>query len=166
MVLTLSACATVRVAIVDQFTSADGRFSVTVPGGMMNETVLPAPTSGAFAGATPHAFSITTVGGPQFAVLYGDAASDYLAATTMDAALDVAEHANVVATQGTLVTDQAISVAGHPGREQLIAAGQVSYLFRFVFVGNRLYSVSVKGSPVQIHAADAKVFLDSLLVEP
>jgi hypothetical protein len=46
-----------------------------------------------------------------------------------------------------------------------VMAGFKAYVFRLVFVGNRLCSISVTGAPGQIDQAEAKVFLDSFAVE-
>jgi hypothetical protein len=161
--LGLAACVSVHVSTLSTFASADGRFSVTVPGGAMTDTIL--PSGGAFAGSTVHALSTTLPDGPRFAVIYGDADPSYLASTTVDSALAEAARANIDTTGGTLVDEHATTVAGLPGLEQRIAAGPVEYVFRFVFVGNRLYSVSVTGSKLQVDGADAKLFLDSFEVD-
>src|SRR6266511_543170 len=55
--LGLAACVSVHVSTLSTFASADGRFSVTVPGGAMTDTIL--PSGGAFAGSTVHALSTT-----------------------------------------------------------------------------------------------------------
>src|SRR6266511_2618163 len=70
----------------------------------------------------------------------------YLTSKTMEAGLAEAARANLDTTGGTLVDKHATTVAGLPGLEQRIAAGPVEYVFRFVFVGNRLYSLSATGS--------------------
>ncbi len=89
----------------------------------------------------------------------------YLTSKTTEAALAEAARANLDTTGGTLVDEHATTVAGLPGLEQRIAAGPVEYVFRFVFVGNRLYSLSATGSKPQADGADAKLFLDSFEVD-
>jgi hypothetical protein len=60
------------------------------------------------------------------------------------AALAGAARANIDTTGGTLVDEHPMMVAGVPGREQRITAGPFEYVFRFAFVGNGLYSVSIQ----------------------
>jgi hypothetical protein len=155
----LAACVNFNVSTVQTFSSAEGRFSVTVPGGTMNASTF--PSGGPFAAAPAHAYATSTAAGVRMAVLYADADPSYLADTSLDDALAAAERANVDTTQGTQQSERAMTVAGQPGREQRINAGQFAYVFRLVFVGNRLYSISVRGTAPQVDQADAILFLDS-----
>jgi hypothetical protein len=157
----LAACVSVQVSTLHSFTSADGRFSVTVPGGSMKPSTLKAPANGAFAGSMVNGFSTASASGARFAVLYADAAPGYLAAHGVDATLVEAERTNLSALNGTLVAGGAVTVAGQPGREDRIDVGPAVYVFRTVFIGQRMYSVSVTGSSGQVDSADATVFLDS-----
>jgi hypothetical protein len=149
----------VNVSTMTSFSSVDGRFSVTVPGGAMTETTFEG--SGPFAGSTIHAFSTTPEGGPRYAVLYGDASADYVATTTVEEIYAAAEAGNVSSTGGTQTAERAVEVAGLPGREQRVITDAKSYVFRLVLVGNRSYAFSVTGSAAQVDAAEATVFLDS-----
>jgi len=72
--------------------------------------------------------------------------------------------ANVDTTHGIQQSERALTVAGQPGREQRINAGQLAYVFRMVFIGNRLYSISVSGTALQVDQADAILFLDSFAI--
>lgn len=145
--------------MMSSFTSADGRFSVAVPGGAMTETTFDG--SGPFAGSTIHAFSTAPEGGPRYAVLYGDAGADYVARTPLDEIYAAAEAGNLSSTGGTQTAVRAIEIAGLPGREQHVTSDSKSYVFRLVLVGNRSYVFSVTGSMAQVEAAEATVFLDS-----
>jgi hypothetical protein len=160
----LAGCVSFNVSTLQTFSSPEGRFSVTVPGGAMTESTF--ESGGVFAGAPAHAFATSTASGLRMAVLYADADPSYLAGTSVDAALAAAEQANVASTEGTQQSESSLTVTGQPGREQRIIAGAVAYIFRLVFVGNRLYSISVTGSPAQVDGADAHLFLDSFAVNP
>ena len=158
---TLLACVSAQMSTMQSFSSGAGRFTVTVPGGTMNTSTLSTPRNGAFAGSTVSGFSTGSASGARFAILYADAAAGYLDAHGVGATLLDAEQANLATKSGTLVSDGPISVAGQSAREERINVGQVVYVFRLVFVGQRFYSISVTGSSAQVDAADAKVFLDS-----
>jgi hypothetical protein len=159
--VSLSACVSVQVSTLHSFASADGRFTVTVPDGAMKQSTLAPPANGAFAGSTVTGFSTASASGARFAVLYADAVPGYLDAHGVDGTLLEAEGTNLSALNGTLVSAGPITVAGQPGREDRIGVGQAVYVFRTVFIGQRMYSISVTGSPAQVDSADAKVFLDS-----
>jgi hypothetical protein len=158
---TLLGCVSVSVSTLRSFSSADGRFTVTVPDGTMKASNLPAPGNGAFAGSAVAGYSTASASGARFAVLYADAARGYLIAHGVDATLLEAERTNLAALNGTLASDGPITVAGLPAREARINVGQVVYRSRAVFVGQRMYSISVTGAPGQVDSADATVFLDS-----
>lgn len=64
-------------------------------------------------------------------------------------------------THGTLLEENPLTVSGFPASEERIVANGIAYLFRAVLAGNRLYSVSVTGSPQDVDSAEAKVFVDS-----
>lgn len=159
LLMTGGCLASVKVTTMGSFTSADGRSSVTVPGGAMTETTFDG--SGPFAGSTIHAFSTASDGGPRYAVLYGDASADYVARTPLDEVYAAAEAGNVSSTGGRQTAERAVEVAGLPGREQRVTTDAKSYVFRLVLVGNRSFVLSVTGSAAQVDAADATVFLDS-----
>ncbi|MGH2465255.1 MAG: hypothetical protein ACRDGI_07335 [Candidatus Limnocylindrales bacterium] len=162
--LLATGCATVTVETVGLFAPAGGRFSVTVPGGAMDAGTL--TTGGVFAGAPARTYSTVSASGVRFAVVYADADPSYLAGTPVDAALVSAEQANVETIGGTQQAERTLTIAGNPGREQRITIGSIAYVLRLVFVGNRLYSISVKGSSVQVDEADAVQFLNSFAVAP
>jgi hypothetical protein len=162
LVVLLIACTTLRAWTIGTFASAEGRFSVIVPGSTMKAGTL--PSGGPFAAAPIQTFVTTRSGGPRFAVLYADADPTYLAGTTVDAALQASGQANIAALRGTPIAERALIVAGQPGREDEFSAGSVTYIFRTAFVGNRLYSISVDGPAAQVHGPDAQIFLDSFAV--
>jgi hypothetical protein len=151
----------VSVSTMHSFSSTDGRFTVTVPDGKMKASSLAAPGNGAFAGSPIFGFSTPSASGARFGVLYADAAPGYLIAHGVDATLVEAEQTNLASLNGTLVSSVMTTVAGQPARDDRIAVGEVVYVFRTVFLGGRMYSISVTGSASQVDSADAKVFLDS-----
>ena len=164
LVVSLAGCVSAQLTVISSFTSADGGFTITVPGGAMAEST--SAGSGPFAGETVHAFVHDVPGGLRFAVLYADAAPNYLAAMSLDAALDAAELANIRATGGAQVDERHLTIAGLPVREQRITGPAASYVFRTVFAGNRMYSISVKGTDVQVREADVIVYFDSFTITP
>ena len=86
--------------------------------------------------------------------------------TSVDAALAAAEEANRASIGGTQEAERTLAIAGYAGREQRIIVGPVTYVLRLVFVGNRLFSISVKGSAAQVDEADASQFLNSFAATP
>jgi hypothetical protein len=162
LTFSLAGCGLGRVWTIATFESAEGRFSVVVPEGTMVEGTLVG--GGPFAGATIRTFVHDVPGGPRFAVLYGDAAPDYLEGISVDAALDAVETANIEATGGEQIDGEHLAVAGLPGREQRITVPGAIYVFRTVFAGNRLYSISVKGTDTQVTQADVVVYFDSFKI--
>ena len=164
LVVSLAGCVSTRLTVISSFVSADGDFTVTVPGGAMAEST--SAGSGPFVGGTVHAFVHDEPDGPRFALLYADAAPNYLAGTSLDAALDAAELANIRATGGAQVDERHITITGLPAREQRITTPAASYVFRMVFAGNRLYSISVKGTDLQVQEADVIVYFDSFTITP
>jgi hypothetical protein len=123
-------------------------------------------TGGVFAGAPAKTYVNVSGSGLRFAVVYADADPSYLAGTSVDAALTNAEQGNLATTGGTQQAERRLTISGNPGREQRITAGSVSYVLRLVFVGDRLYSISVKGTAVQVDEADAIQFLNSFTSTP
>ena len=162
----LGAClpTTVSTYTLTTFTSADGRFHIDVPGGLMTETIL--PSGGVFAVSTVHGLSVTA-DRLRFAVVYEDAQPSYLATTPIESALAQAVSANVTSTHGTLVDQRPITVGGSPAREARISIIGGEYHFVVTFVGNRLYSLSVLGSSdAAARGSEATQFLDSFAVTP
>ena len=145
------------------FTSVDGHFHIDVPGGTMTDQVM--PSSGIFAGSTVHGLT-RDADGLRFAVLYGDADPSYLASVSIETALATVEQGNVNSTKGTQTSDLPIIVDDQPAREQRIASPTASYRFHLVFVGRRLYSISVTGSGADIASAEATTYLGSFTVDP
>jgi hypothetical protein len=162
LAVVIAGCITTRVTTIGTFAPANGRFSVTVPSGTMDERT--SAGAGPFAAATIHAYIHDEDGGPRFAAFYGDADPGYLGATTPDAALDTFEASNISATGGRQVSERHLTVSGFPAREQAIAGAGGSYVFRMILAGNRLFSFSVKGSDPQVHSGEASVYLDSIAV--
>jgi len=159
--IALAGCVSARITTLSAFSSADGHFSVTVPGTMVEST---SKGSGPFAAATIHSFLYDEPGGPRFVVIYGDTDPGFIASMSTDAALDWFEAGNVSATKGQQVSERHLTISGLPGREQHIVGPGGSYVFRSVLAGNRLYSFSVKGADFQVQQADSVVYLDSFAV--
>ncbi len=163
--LPVAACtASVSVTGLSSFSPSEGHFSVLVPGGSMTEGTL--QTSGAFAAAPAHTFATNAPDGSRLAVIYADAEGSYLRSTPIDAALDAAEQGNLATIQGTLVRHGPTTVGGLPGREERISTKGGMYEFRLVFVGDRLFSVSVTGDPALVDGAIESEFLNSFTVIP
>lgn len=163
-VLVLAGCASVNVESVGTFSPPGGRFSVIVPGGTMDAGTL--STGGVFAGAPARTYSTVGASGIRFAIVYADADPSYLAGTSLDAALSSAEQANLETIGGSQQSERSLTITGNPGREQRITVGSVAYVLRLVYVGNRLYSISVEGSAGQVDEADAVQFMNSFTAVP
>jgi hypothetical protein len=163
VLLAASASASVHVFAISTYHSTDGRFSVTVPGGTMEETTF-AGQGPMFEGVTVHALS-NNAEGATLAVFYADASVAYLAATPIEKVLDDAAQANVATTNGTLASQATITIDGQPARDQRINGPRADYEFRLVVISNRLYSISVKGTADQVAAASARAFLDSFATD-
>ena len=157
--LLLGGCS-VGLESVSSYSSVDGRFVVTVPGGKMTETSLTG--GGPFAGGGVHAFVASTQQGARLAVLYSDAAATYIAGTPVDRRYADAEQGNLISTRGTQTSEGPVTIAGMQGREQRITRADMSYVFRLLWVGNRMYAVSVSGSTAQVNDAESQLFLNSL----
>ena len=158
LVLVAGCVSSIRFYSLATFTSADGQFRVDVPGAVMTDSTFAG--AGAFAGSTDHDLS-RDADGMRFSVLYGDADPSYLASTTLDAALAGAEQATVDSTNGQQTSDLAITIEGNPAREQRIRGPYGFYRVHLVFVGNRLYSISVRGSEQDVAGAEANTFFNS-----
>ena len=163
LVLVTGCVSSVRFFSLATFSSPDGHFRVDVPGAVMTDSTFAG--AGAFARSTIHGLS-RDADGMRFAVMYGDADPSYLASTTLDAALATAEQATIDTTKGQQTSDLAITIDGKPAREQRIRGPSDFYRVHLVFVGNRLYSVSVKGSEVDIAGAEANTFFNSFAIVP
>jgi hypothetical protein len=161
--LMLAGCLSARVFTLNTFTSSDGRFHIDVPGGAMTDTIL--ASGGAFARSTVHALHADG-DGLRFAVVYGDADPHYKTTTTLDGILSNAEAGNVSSTGGTQSGDQAITIAGQAGREQEITGPSAAFRFWILFVGDRLYSLSVTGAPADVGGAEATSFFNSFGLLP
>jgi hypothetical protein len=154
-------CVSVQVDQVATFHAPDGSFSVTVLGGQMADS--PVQGSGVLAGRTVHALATTTSAGLRFAVFYADFPGEYLARTSVADALIAAAQSD--AWLGTVTDNRPMAIAGNPGREERISGPKGDYAFRFVFVGNRLYSISASGPAAQVASAEANLFLDSFALD-
>ena len=164
LLLLVAGCVSaVRFFALTTYTSADGHFRVDVPGGVMADSTFAG--SGAFARATVHGLS-RDADGMRFAVLYADADPSYLASQTIDAALSAVEQANLSTIGGSQTSDLAITIEDNPAREQRIAGPNGFYRFHLVFIGNRLYSISVTGSEADVAGTEANTFFNSFAIVP
>jgi hypothetical protein len=160
----VAGCATsIRFFALKTFVSANGGFRIDVPDGVMTDQVVPG--TGVLAGSMVHELT-HDADGVRFTVVYGDAAPAYLASTSVDSALDAVEQDNLARTNGTQTSDVSTFVMDQPAREQRITTPTTSYRYHLVFVGDRLYSISVAGSAADIVSSESTTALGSFTLLP
>ena len=142
--------------------SATGRFTVEVPG-VFDETVK--TTSNPYLGPIEvHYFVVAPDGGPRYAVVYGDFPASYVTSTQLDVIYRESRDGNV--GQGRLVESGPRTIAGHAADEHVVDGTTGLQRFASVLVGNRLYSLAVRGTDGQIRSPEADRFIASFAVDP
>jgi hypothetical protein len=147
-----------------RFHSPSGRFSVDIPG-TFTETVKTAnnPNLGPI---EVHYFTVTPDGGPRHAVIYGDFPSAYVQRTPLDTIYREARAGDVGAANGRLVEAGSLTIAGHPADTHIVDGETGFQRFVTVLVGNRLYSLAIRGTEAQVRSAEATRFIASFGLDP
>jgi hypothetical protein len=147
-----------------RFHSASGRFSVDIPG-TFTETVQTAnnPNLGPI---EVHYFTVTPDGGPRYAVTYGDFPSAYVQGTSLATIYREARAGDVGAAHGRLVEAGTLTIAGHPADTHTVDGETGFQRFVTVLVGNRAYSLAIRGTEAQVRSAEATRFIASFGVDP
>jgi hypothetical protein len=146
-------------------TSREGRYSVLLP----NEPKLSTESVTAKTGESlPQYVALSSGSEGVFYVSYSDYLSD------MTFSFDDARDGMLAAAQGTLISENSISLGGAPGRElkvlfKVSGAGEYINSVRFYDVGRRIYLLQyffpkTEDGSVAV-TAKAKKFLDSFKVE-
>jgi len=144
-----------------EFSSAEGAFSVLMPGTPTEETQTEETEMG---GIDVHSFTFEE-GGVAYLVGYNVFPAAVIEAADPDALLDGACDGQVKAVNGTRVNEEEITLGAYPGRELEIliedSEGPASLRSRNFLVGDRLYQVMVVGPEGQSASPDTTKFLDS-----
>jgi len=122
------------------YTSADGRFSVTFPGGTVKQETEPVALQGG-GSSTLYEYWVELEGGSvTYMVMYNDYAPDY----ANDGATNVLARTRDGAVKGkTLTSDVAIDLNGVPGRAFTCSDKDWNYSVHQFLSGKRLYQLIV-----------------------
>ena len=144
-----------------EFTSAEGAFSVLMPGTPAEQTQAQDTDLG------PIDVHMYTFEGGDVAYLigYNVFPAAVIDASTPAAILDGARDGQVETVKGTLVNESEITLGTYPGRDLEIQVegsdGASSLRTRLFMVGDRLYQLVVAGPKGQSTSPDTIKFLDS-----
>jgi len=144
-----------------EFSSAEGAFSVLMPGAPTEETQTQDTEMGAI---DVHSFTFEQ-GGVAYLVGYNIFPAAVIEAASPAALLNGARDGQAKAVNGTLVNEQEITLGAYPGRDVEILVensdGTSSLRSRTFLVEDRLYQVMVVGPKGQSSSPDTIKFLDS-----
>jgi len=149
-----------------EFSSADGAFSVLMPGTPTEQTQTQDTDLGPI---DVHMFTIEQ-GEVAYLVGYNVFPAAVIEAATPAAILDGARDGQVETVKGTLLSEKEITLGAYPGRDLEIQVegsdGASSLRSRLFMVGDRLYQLVVAGPKGQSTSPNTIKFLDSFkLVE-
>lgn len=138
-----------------EFTSEEGRFTVNMPGQPSYNT-QPVPTTQGT--VTLHTYLIQH-GVMAYGVMYNDVGGEV---ADVQQFLDSRRDGALSTVKGTLVSEENITIDGHPGRELKLKTGDnIQYTGRHYLVNGRFYQV-IATAPAGVNAdAAIKKFLDS-----
>jgi len=144
-----------------EFSSAEGAFSVLMPGAPTEETQTQDTEMGAI---DVHSFTFEQ-GGVAYLVGYNIFPAAVIEAASPAALLNGARDGQAKAVNGTLVNEQEITLGAYPGRDLEIRAedadGIKTLHTRIYMVEDKLYQILVVGLEGQSAAEDTIKFLDS-----
>jgi len=113
-----------------------------------------------------HYFVVSPEGGPRYAVVYGDYPTHYVESTALDVIYSEARAADVAAAMGRLVQSRSRILAGHPADEHVVDGNTGFQRFVTILVGDRAYSLAVRGTEDQVRSAEADRFIESFTLDP
>jgi hypothetical protein len=147
------------------FSSAEGKFSVLMPGTPQNHSQsLNSP----FGPVTTYAF-VYSNNDSAFAVSYTDYPQDPTRGINTQKVLDGARNSLLAKPGGTLIGESSISLGSYPGREvQMVTAegdGKHALRTRVYLVNSRLYQVMVVLPNEEASSENAVKFLDSFKLQ-
>ena len=143
-----------------EFSSAEGGFTVSMPGRPDKESV-PVNTPGEK--TSMYFFSHATPEGLAYVASYADMKLDLGTASKVTMFLDGVRQGQLQTNKASkLISEQAITFEGHPGREFLIETPTGISMSRVYLIGNRVYQLFfVKPSGYQDTEKRGQRFLDS-----
>ncbi|OPY04503.1 MAG: hypothetical protein A4E67_02350 [Syntrophaceae bacterium PtaB.Bin038] len=143
------------------FHSMEGGFSVSMPGTPVERRQAYQTQAGP---VEAHFFTVEADRGSLvYMVVYGDYPEALMATGDREMLLDAARDGAVGNIQGTLLSERAVSIGGHPGRElQVLSSdGRLALKMRIYLVNNRQYQVVAVTPKETRSTADRDRFLDS-----
>lgn len=147
----------------EEFSSAEGAFTVLMPG----DPEAQVDTVNTAAGRLDlHSFMVEQ-GDRVYGVSYADYPEVAVEGSDPETMLDGARDGAVANVQGTLLSELIISLEGHPGREIKVevAGGEYTLQARIFLVDSRLYQILV-GTPIDdAFSTDVDRFLDSFALQ-
>jgi YD repeat-containing protein len=149
-----------------QFTSLEGRYTISLPQDISSYQPLSANTPAGK--ATGEAYNWRMAEG-QFSVIYMDRSESVSEPTTANIALDRIRDqtlAQLAGAKGKLIKENSISLSGHIGRELKIELPNGLFIIRIYLVSNRIYQLSVAVSQSQQEAGVVKVLDSFQLLTP
>ncbi|HEX5734133.1 MAG TPA: hypothetical protein VF131_14970 [Blastocatellia bacterium] len=147
-----------------EFSSVEGGFTVWMPGKPV-EPPIPQAAQEAFkkAGASPRVFMHATPKRVGFLVSYSDIELDFSIPKAKEDFLDGVRNGQIMASKGSkLLSEKAIRLDGHPGREFVKKTPTIITKTRAYVVGNRSYILSfITPLNIQDKKNDCEKFFDS-----
>lgn len=141
-----------------EFRSADGKFSVSMPGKPTESVITVSLGTG---DRTANTFSYHDEDLNEFLVAYSERSTPRK--STDEQIFDKARKGLLIATDGKLLRENSVTLAGYTGREIVFERpnGDVQ-TERFFFVGDRFYQISVEVKKSSTRPVDVERFLSSL----
>ena len=148
----------------EEFTSAQGGFTVLMPGTPTEQKRTAKTASGSI---DAHIFLVDQ-GDVAYMVAYSDYPDTMLQERTPKLILDGARDGAVAHAKGRLLSESIVSMNDHQGREVRIErlGGKVTITARIFLVRRRLYQVMVLMPKDHASSKDVKKFLDSFGIQP
>lgn len=142
-----------------QFRSTEGRFSITMPG-QPTESVVTV-SKGTWENHS-NTFTYTDADLNQYMVAYSDRTNAEPRKATNEEVFDKIRKGLLIATDGKLLRESAVTLNGIVGRELVIErSGDSVQTERLFFVGDRVYQVSVEVKKQTSQTVDVNGFLNS-----
>lgn len=149
-----------RCAGAQTFTSKDGRFTVYFPGGEPKQASQKVPLQGGGATVGYQYWTELESNNVSYMVMYNDFSGDY---ANGDPQATLASLRDGAVSKKTLLTDNAVSLNGVPGRSFTAKDGNWNYSMRQYLKGKRLYQLIVV-STNEHPATQADQFFNSLIL--